>query len=56
MMHHRFEAYRPTRGRFERPHGVMVLLVPGWPVAFGLDNLQQRGTVLESPAMPSMKA
>src|SRR5271166_1469212 len=50
IMHHNFHDYRPTKGDVpRRPNGVMVSLVRGQAVAYALDNLQQRGTMLVEP-------
>jgi GTP-binding protein len=50
VMHHRFEAYRPLEGEIpERPNGVLVSMVAGKAVAFGLDGLQERADLFVSP-------
>jgi GTP-binding protein len=50
IMHHNFHDYQPMRGEIpRRGNGVMVSMVRGSAVAFALDNLQQRGTMLISP-------
>jgi len=50
IMHHNFHDYRPSKGDVpHRPNGVMVSLVRGQAVAYALDNLQQRGTMLVEP-------
>jgi GTP-binding protein len=50
IMHHRFEAYRPTEGEIpERPNGVLVSMVGGKAVAFGLDGLQERADLFVAP-------
>jgi GTP-binding protein len=50
IMHHNFHEYRPTKGDVpRRPNGVMVSQARGQAVAFALDNLQQRGTMLVQP-------
>ncbi len=50
IMHHNFHDYRPSKGDVpRRPNGVMVSLVRGQAVAYALDNLQQRGTMLVEP-------
>ncbi len=43
VIHHRFERYKPMEGEIEtRSTGVLVSLVGGRAVAYGLDTLQQR--------------
>ncbi len=50
IMHHRFEAYRPVEGEIpERPSGVLVSMVAGKVVAFGLDSLQDRAEMFVAP-------
>ena len=50
IMHHRFEAYRPLEGEIpERPSGVLVSMVAGKVVAFGLDSLQDRAEMFVAP-------
>jgi GTP-binding protein len=50
IMHHNFHGYQPARGEIpRRPNGVMVSMVRGQAVAYSLDNLQQRGTMLVQP-------
>jgi GTP-binding protein len=50
IMHHRFEAYRPLEGDIpERPNGVLVSMVAGKAVAFGLDGLQERADLFVAP-------
>ncbi len=50
IMHHNFHEYRPTKGDVPRRlNGVMVSQSRGQAVAFALDNLQQRGTMLVQP-------
>ncbi len=50
IMHHRFEAYRPMDGDIpERPNGVLVSMVAGKAVAFGLDGLQERADLFVAP-------
>jgi GTP-binding protein len=49
-MHHRFEAYRPMDGDIpERANGVLVSMVAGKAVAFGLDGLQERADLFVAP-------
>ena len=41
VMHHRFEGYHPSQGSMpRRPNGVLVSMMTGKAVAFGLDGLQ----------------
>jgi GTP-binding protein len=50
VMHHRFEAYRPTSGDVPgRGNGVLVSMMPGKAVAFGLDGLQERAEMFIAP-------
>jgi GTP-binding protein len=43
VIHHRFEAYKPMEGEIgSRPTGVLVSLMSGRAVAYGLDTLQER--------------
>jgi len=50
VMHHRFEAYRPTSGEVPgRANGVLVSMAPGKAVAFGLDGLQERAEMFIAP-------
>ncbi len=50
VMHHRFEAYRPLEGEIpERASGVLVSMVAGKVVAFGLDSLQDRAEMFVAP-------
>jgi GTP-binding protein len=50
IMHHRFEAYRPMEGDIAgRACGVMVSMVAGKAVAFGLDGLQERAEMFVAP-------
>jgi GTP-binding protein len=50
VMHHRFEAYRPTSGEVPgRANGVLVSMSPGKAVAFGLDGLQERAEMFIAP-------
>ncbi|HVA50310.1 MAG TPA: translational GTPase TypA [Pirellulales bacterium] len=49
-MHHRFEGYRPLEGDIAgRPNGVLVSIVTGKAVAFGLDGLQERAELFVAP-------
>jgi GTP-binding protein len=50
IMHHRFEAWRPMEGELSgRANGVLVSMVPGKAVAFGLDGLQERADLFIAP-------
>ncbi len=50
IMHHRFEAYRPLEGDIVgRANGVLVSMVSGKAVAFGLDGLQDRAEMFVGP-------
>jgi GTP-binding protein len=50
IMHHRFECYRPLEGEITgRPNGVLVSMVAGRTVAFGLDGLQDRADMFVGP-------
>ena len=50
VMHHRFEAYRLLEGDIAgRPNGVLVSMLPGKAVAFGLDSLQERADLFVAP-------
>jgi GTP-binding protein len=50
IIHHRFESYRPVEGDIpERPTGVLVSMVDGKAVAFGLDGLQERAEMFVAP-------
>ena len=43
VIHHRFAGYRPVEGEIpSRPNGVMISMVAGKAVAFGLNTLQER--------------
>ncbi len=43
VIHHRFERYKPMEGEIgSRPTGVLVSLMSGRAVAYGLDTLQER--------------
>ena len=50
VIHHRFERYAPVEGDIpERPNGVLVSMVAGRVVAYGLDTLQERSDLFVSP-------
>jgi GTP-binding protein len=50
VIHHRFEAYKPMEGEIPtRSTGVLVSMVPGRAVAYGLDTLQQRAELHVAP-------
>jgi GTP-binding protein len=50
IMHHRFEAWRPVEGEMAgRANGVLISMVPGKAVAFGLDGLQERSELFIGP-------
>ncbi len=50
IMHHRFECYRPLEGEIMgRPNGVLVSMMGGKAVAFGLDGLQDRADMFIGP-------
>ena len=50
IMHHRFEAYRPMEGDVPgRGNGVLVSMVAGRAVAYGLDSLQERSELFVAP-------
>jgi len=50
IMHHRFEDWRPMEGEVAgRANGVLVSMVPGKAVAFGLDGLQERADLFIQP-------
>jgi GTP-binding protein len=50
IMHHRFEAWRPMEGELSgRPNGVLVSMLAGKAVAFGLDGLQERADLFIEP-------
>jgi len=50
IIHHRFERYRPLEGEISgRPNGVLVSMVTGKAVAFGLDGLQNRAEMFVGP-------
>lgn len=50
IIHHRFEAYRPMESDIAgRGNGVLVSMVAGKAVAFGLDGLQERADLFVAP-------
>jgi GTP-binding protein len=50
VMHHRFLGYRPLEGEIPgRANGVLVSMVHGRAVAFGLDGLQERAELFIAP-------
>jgi GTP-binding protein len=50
IMHHRFEAWRTVEGEMAgRANGVLISMVPGKAVAFGLDGLQERSELFIGP-------
>ncbi len=50
IMHHRFEAWQPYEGEMAgRANGVLISMVPGKAVAFGLDGLQERADLFIGP-------
>ena len=50
IVHHRFESYRPAEGDIPcRTNGVLVSMVAGKAVAFGLDSLQERAEMFVGP-------
>jgi len=50
IMHHRFEAWRELEGELSgRANGVLVSMLPGKAVAFGLDGLQERADLFIEP-------
>lgn len=50
IMHHRFEAWQPLEGDVPgRANGVLISMVPGKAVAFGLDGLQERAELFVEP-------
>jgi GTP-binding protein len=50
IMHHRFEKWGPMEGEVGgRANGVLVSMVPGKAVAFGLDGLQERADLFIEP-------
>ncbi len=50
VMHHRFQGYEISQGDMpRRPNGVLVSMVTGKAVAFGLDGLQNRAEMFVAP-------
>ena len=50
IIHHRFEKYRPLEGEITgRSTGVLISMVAGKTVAFGLDGLQDRAELFVAP-------
>ncbi|MCA9186393.1 MAG: translational GTPase TypA [Planctomycetales bacterium] len=50
VLHHRFEGYRPLSGDIpRRANGVLVSMVAGKAVAYGLDGLQERAELFVAP-------
>jgi len=50
ILHHNFHEFRPLKGEIpKRANGVMVSNVRGQAIAYALDSLQQRGTMLVEP-------
>ena len=50
IMHHRFEKWSPMEGDVAgRANGVLISMVPGKAVAFGLDGLQERADLFIEP-------
>jgi GTP-binding protein len=50
IVHHRFAGYRPLQGEIpRRANGVLVSMVNGRAVAYGLDGLQERSELFVSP-------
>jgi GTP-binding protein len=50
VIHHRFERFAPLEGEIpERPNGVLVSMVAGRVVAYGLDTLQERAEMFVAP-------
>jgi len=50
IMHHRFEGYKPLEGEVPgRANGVLISMVTGKTVAFGLDGLQDRSDLFVGP-------
>jgi GTP-binding protein len=50
VIHHRFERFAPAEGDIpERPNGVLVSMVNGRVVAYGLDTLQERAEMFVAP-------
>ena len=50
VIHHRFERYAPVEGDIpERANGVLVSMISGRVVAYGLDTLQERAEMFVAP-------
>jgi GTP-binding protein len=50
VVHHRFEAYKPLEGELpRRSNGVLVSMVSGRAVAYGLNSLQERAELFVAP-------
>jgi GTP-binding protein len=50
IVHHRFEEYRPAEDDIPgRPNGVLISMVGGKAVAYGLDGLQERADLFVAP-------
>jgi GTP-binding protein len=50
IVHHRFEEYRPAEDDIPgRPNGVLISMVGGKAVAYGLDGLQERADLFVGP-------
>ncbi|MCH8045892.1 MAG: translational GTPase TypA [Planctomycetes bacterium] len=50
IIHHRYEGYRPLEESIPgRPNGVLVSMMAGKAVAFGLEGLQDRAAMFVSP-------
>jgi GTP-binding protein len=50
IIHHRFEAYKPLEGEIAgRSNGVLISMISGKAVAFGLNNLQERAELFVAP-------
>lgn len=50
IIHHRFEGYKPLEGEVPgRSNGVLISMVAGKAVAFGLDGLQERSELFIGP-------
>jgi GTP-binding protein len=50
VIHHRFDRYAPVEGDIpDRANGVLVSMITGKVVAFGLDTLQERAEMFVAP-------
>ncbi len=50
VIHHRFEGYQPLTGDVpSRSNGVLVSMISGRAVAYGLNNLQERSVLFVAP-------